>query len=317
MTTGDTKRDHIDPDVLGTTTVVEASKQFIDSVLDFIARYVRKVHSDSFIRFAMKSNPGDGFLNIIGPNDIAYVLAVFKNGQQMWNQDIRMQAGGNPEKKEKPLFSTGDGKKRQVGKSLWNKEGRKYFYDMENRWAEIYNNKKAMTILYKRWEDWIESNRGKEIKVGDGMKTFHYVMGTWHNDDETGELQDTNEDISESEDEGYSSERKISKYRKAWMSGELVMDNMDEKKDISDDDNSSTSTGGRKDTEISESETPRRNDKRKTTAAGIGDSPAGDTTSSKGGTQTKFKLQRGRGLVSDGMESPARNTRKAVKKGNR
>ena len=33
-------------------------------------------------------------------NDIAYLLAIFKNGQHMWDQDIRTKAGGEPEKKE-------------------------------------------------------------------------------------------------------------------------------------------------------------------------------------------------------------------------
>ena len=33
-----------------------------------------------------------------------------------------------------------------------------------------------MTILYNRWNNWIKT-KGKEIPVGDGSKTFHYVMG--------------------------------------------------------------------------------------------------------------------------------------------
>jgi len=51
----------------------------------------------------------------------------------------------------------------------------------------IYKSKAAMTILYKTWDNWIET-KGKEIKIGDGSKTFHYIMGTWYdkNDDETG-----------------------------------------------------------------------------------------------------------------------------------
>ena len=316
MSTGDTKREQIDPDVLGTINVVEAGQGFIDGVLDFIARYVRKVHSDAFIRSTMKNNPRDSFLNLIGPTDIAYVLAVFKNGQHMWDQDIRIQAGGNPEKKEKPLFSTGDGKKRQVGKSLWNKEGRKYFNDMEDKWTKIYNNKRAIMILYRRWEEWIES-RGKEIKVGDGMKTFHYVMGTWRDDnddnDNSGEFKNTHDDFSEEEDEGYSAERRNSKYRIAWKNGDLRMDeDMDDEEHVSDnDDNSSISTGGRTDEIPSKSESLKRNDKRKTMAAGISDSPAG----SKGGKGKRLKLKRGEGLVQESIESPARNTRGAGRRG--
>ena len=58
LTTGDPKRNLIDPDVLGTVDVVHANKADIDSVLDFIARYVRKVHSDAYIRTTMKLNDG-------------------------------------------------------------------------------------------------------------------------------------------------------------------------------------------------------------------------------------------------------------------
>ncbi len=54
----------------------------------------------------------------------------------MWDQDIRMQelgaeAMGNPEKKLKPLFTSGSGQKRTQGKSLWNLEGMKYFHRVE------------------------------------------------------------------------------------------------------------------------------------------------------------------------------------------
>ncbi len=34
----------------------------------------------------------------------------------------------NPEKKLKPLFTSGSGQKRAPGKSLWNLEGMKYFH---------------------------------------------------------------------------------------------------------------------------------------------------------------------------------------------
>ncbi len=51
----------------------------------------------------MKINKGS-YIDIIGPNDIAYVIAVFKNSKDMWDQDIQMResqedAVGNSEKK--------------------------------------------------------------------------------------------------------------------------------------------------------------------------------------------------------------------------
>ena len=81
----------------------KADGDVISGLFDFFGRYVRKVHSDEFIRKAMKINKGTSFLDIIGPNDIAYVIAVFKNSKDMWDQDIRMRqskedAVGNSEK---------------------------------------------------------------------------------------------------------------------------------------------------------------------------------------------------------------------------
>ena len=181
----------------------------------------------------MKANPGTNFLDITGPNDIAYVIALIKNGQVVWDQDIRTRAEANPaEKKAKPLFTGGGGKKRIVGKSLWNKEGMIYFRTVEEQWKKIYNSREDMKILYNRWEGWIVS-KGKTITVGDGTKkTFHYVMGTWY-DDKTPGLKETN-DNSEDEDgflfgDGYSSDRSRSRHSSAWKEGQL--------KDAESDDN--------------------------------------------------------------------------------
>jgi hypothetical protein len=54
----------------------------------------------------------------------------------MWDQDIQVQELGaeaieNPEKKLKPLFTSGSGQKRTQGKSLWNQEGMKYIHQAE------------------------------------------------------------------------------------------------------------------------------------------------------------------------------------------
>ena len=264
MTTGDPNKNQIDPDALGSMDVLQAKDADIDSMLDFIARYVRKVHTDKYIRSSMKTMPGQMFLEFIGPSNIAYLLAVFKNGQVVWDQEIQIRDGEPAQKKLKPLFSTGDGKKREVGKSLWNNhfspshryphyyyyysigkslwnnEGRRYFDDMERKWINNYKSKAAMMRLYKRWDDWIET-KGKEIRVGDGSKkTFHSVMGTWHdkNDDETG--GGTNDDIGEyEENDGYSDPKsKYNFHTNDWKEGEFVKD--DNRKDsVEESDNSS------------------------------------------------------------------------------
>ena len=198
MTTGDPNRNLIDPDALGSMDILQAKDADINSMLDFIARYVRRVHSDKYIRSKMRTKPGYSFLSFVGPSNIAYLLLLFKNGQEVWDQEIQTREGGGEPaaKKLRPLFSTGDGKKREVGKSLWNNkfspshrnphyyyyslgkslwnnEGRRYFDNMEGIWKNNYESKAAMKRLNKRWDDWIET-KGKEIRVGDGSKkTFH------------------------------------------------------------------------------------------------------------------------------------------------
>ena len=227
--TDDPNRDNINPDKLAQFNVLQADEDEIDGLFDFFARYVRKVHADDFIRKGLKLTGGSSFIDVIGPNDIAYVIAVFKNSKEMWDQDIRMResgsnAMGNPEKKMKPHFTSGDGQKRVQGKSLWSKEGMKYFRDAETAWKDIYDSKEDMIVLYNGWEDWIMT-KGKEFKVGDGSnKTFHYVMGSWYNE-ETPESKKKN-DESEGEDNsgeegGYSSDRAHSKHRGAWVRGEI------------------------------------------------------------------------------------------------
>jgi len=80
----DPNRDKINPDKLAKgINIVKEEGNFIDGLFDFFARYVRKVHSDEFIRRAMKITKGTSFIDIIGPNDIAYVIAVFKNNKEM------------------------------------------------------------------------------------------------------------------------------------------------------------------------------------------------------------------------------------------
>lgn len=227
----DPNRDKINPDKLAKgINIVKEEGNFIDGLFDFFARYVRKVHSDEFIRKAMKINKGTSFIDIIGPNDIAYVIAVFKNNKEMWDQDIRMResekdAVGNSEKKMKPIFTSGAGQKRVQGKSLWNKEGMTFFRSAAKKWKEIYDSEEDMKILYNGWDEWITS-KGKDINVGDGTRrTYHYVMGSWYDEEETTELIETND---ESEDEdgfgiggGYSSDRGISRHSSAWRKGQL------------------------------------------------------------------------------------------------
>jgi hypothetical protein len=83
------------------------------------------------------------------------------------------------EKKARPLFMQGEGWKQEKGETLWNKDGMQFFCKAEKTWKEIYNSKEKMKVIYNKWERWI-TTKGKEIKIGEGNKTFHLVMGTWY-----------------------------------------------------------------------------------------------------------------------------------------
>jgi len=82
--TGDPNREHIHPDELGTLDITGAEEADNHGLFDFFAR------SDEFIRKTLKLGKGTSFIDVIGPNDIVYDIAAFKNSKEMWDQDIRM-----------------------------------------------------------------------------------------------------------------------------------------------------------------------------------------------------------------------------------
>jgi hypothetical protein len=139
------------------------------------------VHSDEFIRKCLHYAPERSYLDVIGPGDIAYIVSIIKNSNDIWDQDLRMQELGaqaisSQEKRLIPLFTSRSGQKRTQGKSLWNLEGMKYFLRAETKWRQIYDSKKDMRVLYNGWERWITTT-GSDIKIGDGSKkTFKTIM---------------------------------------------------------------------------------------------------------------------------------------------
>jgi hypothetical protein len=65
--------------------------------------------------------------------------------------------------KQKPLFTSGEGKKRIFGKLTWNKEGLKYFHIAEINWQEVYRSKEQMSALVNGLERW-EPDDDRKIK---------------------------------------------------------------------------------------------------------------------------------------------------------
>ncbi len=102
----------------------EGMKNYMNSMArvylyKFIARYVRKVHPDSIIMRDLSEHVGVSFINMITPSYIAYVICLVKNGKNTWDQKIQlMESGNDAEKKLRLLYTGGQGKRKELGKSV-------------------------------------------------------------------------------------------------------------------------------------------------------------------------------------------------------
>ncbi len=142
------------------------------------------------------------FFEMITPSDIAYMLALIKNSQGVWDQDMRVAA--NPhvlgsKEKLRPIFTSGKGKRRIFGKCVWTREGLEYFYLAEQNWKKVYTTKSIFSRFATEWEHW-ELDDGK---LKDPIRTH------WLEDEEINELE---KNVEEKEwwdkdgEEGYTSE---------------------------------------------------------------------------------------------------------------
>ncbi len=210
---GDPYRSVIDPDSLvkGVDDII-MDAEARERLYDFFARYVRKVCPDSIITKGLRAMPGYTFLDLIRPSDIAYVISLLKNGRDVWDMEIEMREMARSGEiktnaKARPLFTRGKGKKKELGKNLWTKEGIKYYNTGEKNWRKVYKDETFMRVLYGGWERWLNSH-GKLYRVGDdSSKTFYSVMATWFDDSDTkvGEMSDEEETINDDNDNDYES----------------------------------------------------------------------------------------------------------------
>ncbi len=92
--------------------------------------------------------------------------------QLLWDQAKNL--GTSPEKKVRPLLSVGEGRKRESGVSVWNKEGLEFYYTVEKNWREVYNSKVQFSVLINGWEN--EEPKDKSKK--DAIRTY------WTKDEE-------------------------------------------------------------------------------------------------------------------------------------
>ena len=101
------------------------------------------------------------------PSDIAYVLAIIKNGHEMWNQ-AKNPSTRSHEKKLRPLYSAEEGRKRESGISMRNKEGLEFYYMVEKNWKEVYTDKATFLVLINGWETWEPKDKSKK----DVLRTY-------------------------------------------------------------------------------------------------------------------------------------------------
>jgi len=143
-----------------------------DELMEFLARYVRKVHSDRYIKSALMKDPGTSFLDIVCASDVAYVICLLANSYEIWidalnnkNKDGTKQ--GKKDKK-KPHFTAGEGKKWVFGECMWNEEGKNaYVYALRN-WQKAFDPKDPeYKMLRDGWEQWVST------------KAQTMVLGTW------------------------------------------------------------------------------------------------------------------------------------------
>ncbi len=170
-----TDRLNVNPDVyqMGIETFIENDNSH--ELFEFIILYAQRIYSDVHLQKCMKKYVNRVFLELISPSDIAYKLALIKNGKGVWDQDERMAANphGSGEKKLHRLFTSGKGKKRLFGKSVWTREGLKYFYTAEMNQKKVYMTKKLFSGLCSEWEHW------KPVDE----KSKHPVRTHWMEDD--------------------------------------------------------------------------------------------------------------------------------------
>ena len=173
--------------------------------MEFLARYVRKVHSDRYLKKVLSQTPGFSFLDIIGPSDISYINCIIKNSQEIWLEAISTERsndeGGQGKKKSaKALFTSGEGKKRVFGECLWNNDGQHYYTYGRDKWAEAYDKKNAQyRILRNAWEKWVSEKAHRMVLGNWTRKSIQSVLATREGGGEMGNAQGGDDEEEEEE----------------------------------------------------------------------------------------------------------------------
>ncbi len=143
------------PDELGEGIKTYIKLNTLKHVNEFMCTYVRRITPNATWNKRMTNKPNRPFF--------CYVTLI-KNRKDMWDQTKKRKE--NPEarheKRAKPLFSTGEGERRESGKTVWNNDGLEFFYTAERNWTEVYNSKEQFSALVNRWEIWDPNNKTRK-----------------------------------------------------------------------------------------------------------------------------------------------------------
>ena len=149
---------------------MEDQEDELIELMEFLAQYVRVVHCNRFFMNKLFLNKGKSYVEVLTASDIAYAITLVKNSHEVWKHKFQNNgdAGG-----KKPLYSSGEGKKREHGESTWSADGIKYFQKTEKAWTDAFReDSRAHTILTIYWKKWIE-DEGMTFSLGgtnQGMK---------------------------------------------------------------------------------------------------------------------------------------------------
>ena len=167
MKQADPNRKTLDPDTLvkGIMPFMKLPDEYsLSPLFDFLTRYVRKLHSDRHIKNTLTASPGMSFLDMIGASDVAYVICVIKNNYAVWSYDPTDPTTTEP----KPLYTRGESKKREYGKTTFSKEGMTFFNKGLLNWKKVFSDREGPIFksMAARWDEWLMDNSGAVDSAG-------------------------------------------------------------------------------------------------------------------------------------------------------
>ena len=214
LATGDPNKGTVDPDKLSKGLISfirnDKTQRGVYPVYDFLARYVRKLHSDRYIRKTLNANCGQSFLDLIGPSDVAYVICLLKNSIGVWSHDpsaVEAENDGEEVGAPKPLYTRGENKKRKFGKTTWSQEGMDFYKTTLTNWKKMFDRKTTFfAVLSSGWDTWLEDEASVLNPNGWTRKDVHSLLATRTGLDMAGDNEKDEEKSVADKEYGYNSD---------------------------------------------------------------------------------------------------------------